>query len=53
MIDTAIMAAILDSLKAPILFADTDHIVRYMNAAAVAHYSGGGAAWSLGARVPQ
>ena len=41
MIEKNLMAAILDSLKGPILFADTDHIVRYMNTAAVAHYEGG------------
>ncbi|MBN1180077.1 MAG: PAS domain-containing protein [Anaerolineae bacterium] len=41
MIDAILMAAILDSLKDPILFADTQHIVRYMNKAAVAHYSEG------------
>ena len=35
------LAAILESLKAPILFADTEHITRYMNPAAVAHYDGG------------
>jgi PAS domain S-box-containing protein len=35
------MAAILESLKAPILFADTEHITRYMNRAAIAHYEGG------------
>ena len=41
MIDATLMAAILDSLKDPVLFADTDHIIRYMNRAAVAHYSEG------------
>jgi DUF438 domain-containing protein len=35
------MATILDSLKDPLLFADTEHVVRYMNKAAVAHYSEG------------
>ena len=34
MIDTTLMAAILDSLKDPVLFADTDHVTRYMNKAA-------------------
>ena len=29
MITQSIMAAILDSLKGPVLFADTDHITRY------------------------
>jgi len=35
------MAAILESLKAPILFADTEHVTRYMNHTAIAHYEGG------------
>jgi PAS domain-containing protein len=35
------MAAILESLKAPILFADTEHVTRYMNRAAIEHYEGG------------
>jgi PAS domain-containing protein len=35
------MAAILDSLKDPVLFADTEHVIRYMNQAAVAHYEEG------------
>jgi PAS domain-containing protein len=43
MIDATFMAAILDSLKDPILFADTEHVTRYMNKAAVAHYEEGGA----------
>lgn len=41
MSDTALMAAILDSLTDPILFADTGHITRYMNRAAMTHYTGG------------
>lgn len=41
MIDAALMAAILDSLKAPILFADTEHVTRYMNKAAIAYYEEG------------
>ncbi len=41
MIDATLMAAILDSLKDPLLFADTDHIIRYMNKAAIAYYSEG------------
>jgi hypothetical protein len=32
---------LLDSLKDPFVFCDTDHMIRYMNAAAVAHYSAG------------
>jgi PAS domain-containing protein len=35
------MAAILESIKSPILFADTEHVTRYMNRAAIAHYEGG------------
>ena len=41
MIDATLMAAILDSLTSPLLFADTGHVVRYMNARAIAHYRGG------------
>lgn len=41
MLKKSYMAAILDSLKDPILFADTEHITRYMNQAAIAHYEGG------------
>ena len=41
MIDTTLMAAILDSLKDPLLFADTEHTIRYMNRAAIAHYDEG------------
>jgi len=40
-IDPTLMAAILDSLKDPLLFADTEHIIRYMNKAAIAYYSEG------------
>jgi PAS domain S-box-containing protein len=38
MIDPTWMAAILDSLTIPILVADTDHVIRYVNAAGQAHY---------------
>ena len=41
MIDSKVMGAILDSLRAPILYADTQHVTRYMNKAAIAHYTGG------------
>lgn len=41
MSDAARMAAILDSLKDPILFADTEHVTRYMNRAAIAFYEEG------------
>jgi PAS domain-containing protein len=39
--DEALMANILDSLKDPLVFADTDHKILYMNKAAVAHYEEG------------
>jgi DUF438 domain-containing protein len=41
MSDASLLTAILDSLPEPILVADTDHIIRYMNRAAIAHYKGG------------
>ena len=41
MIDATAMAAILDSLTSPILFADTQHMTHYMNKAAIAFYTGG------------
>jgi DUF438 domain-containing protein len=41
MVDTSLLVSILDSLKDPILFADTGHVTRYMNKAAIAHYSEG------------
>ena len=41
MTDATLMTALLDSLKDPFLFADTDHVIRYMNSAAVEHYDDG------------
>jgi len=41
MVDARFLAAVLDSLKDPILVADTQHITRYMNQAAVAYYKEG------------
>lgn len=35
------LMAILDSLTDPILLADTDHVVRFMNRAALEHYGEG------------
>jgi PAS domain-containing protein len=35
------LLAILDSMTEPVLVADTEHVVRYMNRAAVEHYTGG------------
>lgn len=43
MTDTKFLATLLDSLKDPFLFANTDHIICYMNAAAIAHYKEGAA----------
>jgi PAS domain-containing protein len=41
MVDETFLAAILDSLKDPILVADTEHVTRYMNRAAAAYYEEG------------
>ena len=41
MIDATLMAALLDSLRDPLLFADTDHVIRYMNTSAIEHYDEG------------
>ena len=41
MIGAELMAAFLNSLKNPFLFADTNHKVVYMNRAAVRHYEQG------------
>jgi PAS domain-containing protein len=41
MIDATLMAALLDSLKDPILVADTEHVTIYMNKAATAYYQEG------------
>lgn len=43
MADAALLAAILDSLKDPLLFADTEHIIRYMNRRAKEYYEEGAA----------
>jgi len=39
--DIALPAQILDGLVDPVLVADTEHVVIYMNSAAVDHYTGG------------
>ncbi len=39
--DGELPAALLDSLKSPVLFADTDHVVRYLNRAAAEYYDRG------------
>jgi DUF438 domain-containing protein len=38
--ESALLAHILDSLLDPVVFCDTGHIIRYMNAPAVARYAG-------------
>ena len=38
MLDLPLASALLNSLKDPFLFADTSHVTRYMNKAAIAHY---------------
>jgi PAS domain-containing protein len=39
--DAAFLRAVLDSLRDPVLVADTDHRVVYMNRAAIEHYVAG------------
>jgi PAS domain-containing protein len=41
MIEARFMAAILDSLKDPVLVADPQHVTAYMNRAAIDFYEGG------------
>jgi len=41
MIDATLMATILDNLKNPLLFVDTEHTILYMNKAAFDHYDQG------------
>ncbi len=41
MVDETFLAAVLDSLKDPILVADPEHVTRYMNRAAMAYYEEG------------
>ena len=41
MVDAGFLAAVLDSLKDPVLVADTQHVTRYMNRAAIAYYKEG------------
>jgi len=39
--DPAVLSALLDSLKDPVVFVDTTHTVRYINKAAEHHYQEG------------
>lgn len=41
MIDHETKDAILNSLKNPVVFCDMNHIIQYMNKAAIAHYNRG------------
>jgi DUF438 domain-containing protein len=41
MIDAAVLAAILDSFDTPVQFVTPDHIIRYMNKAAITHFKEG------------
>ena len=41
MLDAGFMSALLDSLKDPVLVADTEHTIFYMNRAAIVHYEEG------------
>jgi len=41
MTDASFLVAILDSLKDPILVANTEHVTQYMNKAAMAYYEEG------------
>ncbi len=41
MIDEKTKDAILNSMKNPVVFCDTNHIIQYMNNAATAHYNAG------------
>jgi nitrogen-specific signal transduction histidine kinase len=41
MTDATLPAQVLDSLTDPVLVADTEHTVVYMNSVAVDHYTGG------------
>lgn len=48
MIDSNLMSALLDSQKEPVVFADTDHTILYMNKAAIERYSDKGGAGLVG-----
>ena len=41
MIDDALKDAILNSLKSPVMFVNPQHVICYMNQAAIEHYEGG------------
>ena len=41
--DLALPAAMVESMREPLLFVDPQHVIRYMNRAALAHYKQGAA----------
>jgi DUF438 domain-containing protein len=43
MTDRTTLIAFIESLKDPFVFADTGHVIRYMNRAAIANYDDGAA----------
>jgi DUF438 domain-containing protein len=49
--DPALLGHLLDSLAHPYVFCDRDHIIRYMNRPAVAHYAERGGASLIGQDV--
>lgn len=51
MSDTALLHAILDSMKHPVLFVDTGHTIRYMNRPALRHYAKDGGERLLGTSI--
>ncbi len=51
MIEFDLMAAILDSFKDPVVFADTQHSIRYMNKAAIGRYKERGGADLIGSSL--
>lgn len=49
--DTLLLNAILDSMKHPVLYVDTDHMIRYMNKPARLHYAKDGGEKLLGTSI--
>lgn len=46
-----LLTAMIDSLKDPYVFADTEHVIRYMSSAAIKHYEKWGGAKFIGASL--
>ena len=51
MIEYDLLAAILDSLNDPVVFADTQHTIQYMNKAAIERYKERGGADLIGSSL--